>query len=271
MTASCYNIVRGKMVRVTRLDSCGNFPVPTTANSFVTSSGFISVAYTTDYENGTEIIQKTADGVLCVNDKTCDQFKRLEVKVSFCGVDPDLLSIITSNSVELDAAGNDVGFRISEGVACSNFALELWTGLGGPGECPLSNQVYTLTEGGSGLTSFTLTITPSGGSAITTASIVAAATAAQVAAAIQAALDPIGTGDVAVTGATSGPYTVTFQGKLAGRQVTVTAPPTGGTGTVPPAVVTTGGVATNGQYGYLLLPFVKNGTLRDLTVGLSAT
>lgn len=271
MAANCYGVVRGKRIRVTRLDSCGAFPVPTTANSLVTSSGFVSVQFSPDYEAGEEIIQKNADGALCVNDRTCDVFKRTNVTISFCNVDPDIMSLVTGNSVEVDGSGNDVGFRINEAIGCNQFALELWTGIDGQAACPPTNAVQSLTEGGTGLTSFTLTVTVPGYAGATTGSIAAAATAAQVQAALEA-LDGIDPGDVIVTGPTSGPYIVTFQGRYAGAAVTtMTTTPTGGTGTVTAAVVTAGGVSTGGNYGYILLPFVRNGTLRDFTVELGPT
>lgn len=102
-----------------------------------------------------------------------------------------------------------------------------------------TNEKVTLTQGGSGLTSFTLTF---GGQ--TTASIPQAATAAQVQAALEA-LSTIGVGNVSVTGSAGGPYTVTFIGTLGGTDVgNVTTTPTGGTGTVTPAVATAGNLTT---------------------------
>lgn len=109
------------------------------------------------------------------------------------------------------------------------------TGLLGPyaGD---TKEVQTITEGGSGLTSFTLTF---GGD--TTDAIAAAATAAQVQAALEA-LDSIGAGNVLVTGSAGGPYTVTFENDLAGEDVAqMTATPTGGSGTVTIATTTAGG------------------------------
>lgn len=102
-----------------------------------------------------------------------------------------------------------------------------------------TNEKVTLTQGGSGLTSFTLTF---GGQ--TTASIPQAATAAQVQAALEA-LSTIGTGNVSVSGSAGGPYTVTFIGTLGGTDVgNVTTTPTGGTGTVTPTVATAGALTT---------------------------
>lgn len=90
-----------------------------------------------------------------------------------------------------------------------------------------TNAVQTVTVTGSP-TGGTFTLTRSGQ---TTASIAWNATAATVQTAIQN-LSNVGAGNVAVTGSTGGPYTVTFQGTLGGQAIsamTATASLTGGT------------------------------------------
>lgn len=105
----------------------------------------------------------------------------------------------------------------------------------------VSEEVQTLTEGGSGLTSFTITY-----SGQTTGSIAAAATAATVQTALEA-LSNLAPGDVVVTGAAGGPYSLTFGGTLVDTNVAaVTATPTGGTGTVTVATLTAGGAEGTG-------------------------
>ena len=108
-----------------------------------------------------------------------------------------------------------------------------------------TNEVVTLTQSGSGLTSFTVAF---GGQ--TTASIAHDATAEAAQTALSA-LSTIGNGNVSVgrTGSAGAyVYTLTFVGNLAGTDVgAVTATPTGGTGAVTPAVATpgvSGGVVT---------------------------
>lgn len=103
-----------------------------------------------------------------------------------------------------------------------------------------TNEKVTLTEGGSGLTSFTLTF---GGQ--TTASLDDDATAAQVQAALEA-LSTIGADNVVVSAGPLGtqPFMVEFVGALGGTNVgAITTTPTGGTGTVT-AVVDTPGLTT---------------------------
>jgi hypothetical protein len=117
-----------------------------------------------------------------------------------------------------------------------------------------SDEVQTITEGGSGLTSFTLTY-----SGQTTASIAAAATAAQVQSALEA-LSNIAPGDVTVTGSAGGPYTVTFGGTLADTNVAqMTATPTGGTGTVTVATQTGGGTSLGTGGSETAVGFLRKG------------
>lgn len=107
------------------------------------------------------------------------------------------------------------------------------------GNYSLTNEVQSITEGGAGLTSYTLTY-----SGQTTAPITEPSTAATVQAAL-IALSNLAPGDVVVTGGGQPfVYQVTFGGTLAGTDVTqMTATPTGGTGTVTVATVTNGGQA----------------------------
>ncbi len=114
-----------------------------------------------------------------------------------------------------------------------------------------TDEIQTVTQGGTGLTSFTLTF-----SGQTTAAIAAAATAAQVQAALEA-LSNIAVGDVSVTGAVNGPYTVAFIGGLANTDVAqMTATSTGGTGTVTVATTVAGGLDASSDGRQILAGFL---------------
>lgn len=115
--------------------------------------------------------------------------------------------------------------------------------LGGPYNAT-TEEIQTITEGGSGLTSFTLTF-----SGQTTDSLDDQATAAEVQAALEE-LSNIGAGNVEVTGNPGGVYSVKFVGDLANTNVAqMTATPTGGTGTVTIATGTAGGAAVDSPAG----------------------
>ena len=144
-------------------------------------------------------------------------------------------------SITLDVSAFTAGVHYPNGFIPSGTPLARITASGLYGPYVVSDEVQSVTQGGAGLTSFTLTF-----SGQTTASLAQAATAAQVQAALEA-LSNIGAGNVAVTGAAGGPYTVTFQGALADTNVAqMTATPTGGTGTVTVATVTEGGTEGTG-------------------------
>lgn len=102
-----------------------------------------------------------------------------------------------------------------------------------------TNEVQTATEGGAGLTSFTLTFDGQ-----TTAAIVEPSTTVTVQAALEA-LSNIAPGDIAVSGGGQPfVYTITFLsgGAYGGTNVSqITSTPTGGTGTVTMATTTQGG------------------------------
>ncbi len=138
--------------------------------------------------------------------------------------------------ITLDSSAFTAGIHYPAGFLRSGTPLaELPGGKFGPYE--VSDEVQVVTEGGSGLTSFTLTYAGQ-----TTASLDDQATAAEVQAALEA-LSNIAPGDVVVTGNAGGPYTVTFAGTLADANVAqMTATPTGGTGTVTVTTQTAGGV-----------------------------
>lgn len=149
----------------------------------------------------------------------------------------------TTRTVTLDGSlftSSASGLLVKSGT---HVGLTTAGNLGGPYN-GLSEEVQTITEGGSGLTSFTLTY-----SGQTTAAIAANASAATVQAALEA-LSNIAVGDVEVTGSDGGPYTVKFVGALANTNVAqMTATPTGGTGTVTITTTTAGGAAVNSPAG----------------------
>lgn len=132
MATKCFSVVRGKRLRATRLDACGNPPDAGTASSLVVTKGFVSVGLSAVTEDGEEITQKNANGELCINDRSRDEFKRWDLEIELCEVDPGLVELMTQATLETDANDDTVGIRIPEGASTESVALELWSGV--PGE-----------------------------------------------------------------------------------------------------------------------------------------
>jgi hypothetical protein len=129
MPNKCFSLVRGRSMRVTRLDGCGE--VVLGPDSSVVSDGFITVGLTAQTDEGTTISVTNAAGDICILDEPCPKFTGYEVGIEFCGVNPALYEILTGQQPVLDGSATPtaIGFRMNTGVdACdSGFALEVWS------------------------------------------------------------------------------------------------------------------------------------------------
>lgn len=124
-----FSLVRGRAMRATRLNGCGN-PV-LGPDSVVETEGFISVGLTANQQEGEAISVTNAAGNVCIQDTPPPKFVNYSVEVAFCGVDPELVSMLTGQPIVLDADGVPVGFRQNSkvNVDLTGFALELWSGV----------------------------------------------------------------------------------------------------------------------------------------------
>ncbi len=128
MASQCFSLVRGRAMRVTRLDGCGRIDLG--SRSQVVTEGFISVGLTANTEEGETISVTNAAGKICILDEPAPSFTGYTIEVAFCGVDPDLFTLMTGQPIVLNADGTDaVGFRVNSAVRLdgSGFALELWS------------------------------------------------------------------------------------------------------------------------------------------------
>lgn len=128
-SSKCFSLIRGRMMRVTRLDACGNRVLGPT--SVVTSKGFITVGLSPQTEDGTTISVVNAAGDVCIQDDPPPKFTGYDIEVAFCGVNPDLVNIMTNNPIVTDSqtTPQGVGFRVNSGTSlvATGFALEVWS------------------------------------------------------------------------------------------------------------------------------------------------
>ncbi len=130
MATKTFPLVRGRKMRVTRLDSCGR-PVYG-PNSQVVSDGFISVALTANVQEGEQITIVNAAGNTTVDDRPEAELMGYASEITLTAVNPDIVTMISGQSPVL--AGTDVvGFRMNKDVDASTFgfALEVWAGVPG--------------------------------------------------------------------------------------------------------------------------------------------
>jgi hypothetical protein len=125
----CLSLVKGRRIRVTKLDSCGR-PIYGDDTSVV-SKGFISVAFTANTTESDEINVTNAAGEVCVYEAAVTSLVGYGIEIAFCEVDPELFSLVTGQPVVLAADGSTViGFDVDTKITLdnSNFALEVWAG-----------------------------------------------------------------------------------------------------------------------------------------------
>ncbi len=85
--------VQGVALRVTRLNSVGNL-MTGPMDSYTTSS-FIRLSFTPEYEEGDEITEKAADGTVCVSFKAPDTLKRVTMEIAICDPDPEFTALVS--------------------------------------------------------------------------------------------------------------------------------------------------------------------------------
>lgn len=141
MTTVCFTPFKVPLVRVTQVNSCG---LPVTGCSTVTTDGIISVQMTLEYEERQEFFIKNGDGNFCVRETDPPILKWINLVGTFCDVDPDLVGIMSGNTVNYDDASspNANGYSVDEGATATvNFAWEFWTRIANNGGVPCTGGI----------------------------------------------------------------------------------------------------------------------------------
>lgn len=85
--------IQGVSIRVTRLDAAGN--LLTDPGDSYTTNGFMRMSFTPEYEEGDEIVEKAANGTVCVSYRAPDTLKRVTLEVAICEPDPELTQLMS--------------------------------------------------------------------------------------------------------------------------------------------------------------------------------
>jgi len=141
----CFSQVRGRVIRVTRLDACGN-PVPG-ESAVVVSKRISSVSIDEVTEEGTSIRERNFGDELCVVDEAFTDVLGYTAEIALCGVDPALIGHLTGQPVVMNAAGEIVGFDATTTVDLDSFgfSLEVWSKIAGQACDPSGNRLWGYT------------------------------------------------------------------------------------------------------------------------------
>jgi hypothetical protein len=131
--------IQGTHIRITPLHLAGSID---DTKPVLTTNGFITASFTTEFEDGDEITEKAADGSICITYKADDSLKRITFNLSLCSPDPEASALLAGGKVlcapedVLDAddnvlieAGSVIGYSSpAVGDAVGNpVAVEIWS------------------------------------------------------------------------------------------------------------------------------------------------
>ena len=127
--------VQGVAIRVTRLDAAGNL-LNEPGDSYTTTA-FMRTSFTPEYEEGDEIVEKSADGTVCVSYKAPDTMKRITMELAICEPDTELTALISGglllrkNFGTLESPDNkSIGWSapsVGDDPTGNGVALEVWS------------------------------------------------------------------------------------------------------------------------------------------------
>jgi hypothetical protein len=123
--------IQGVSIRVTRLDAAGN--LLDGAGDSYTTSAFMRVSFTPEYEEGDEITEKNANGVVCVTYKSPDTLKRITMELAICEPDPELSNLISGGLLlrkDVNSVSKSIGWAapaVGDDPAGFGVAIEAWS------------------------------------------------------------------------------------------------------------------------------------------------
>lgn len=119
--------ISGVVLRVTRLNTDGT--LATGASACYVTDAFMRVSFTPEIEEGDEISEKNAQGLVCVSYKAPDTLKNISMELAICEPDPELTWLMTGGSL-FTSGGQVVGYSGPETGVDANpngVAVEVWS------------------------------------------------------------------------------------------------------------------------------------------------
>jgi len=93
--------IQGDAVRITPLNVDGSIDA---TRPVLTTNGFITASFGTEFEDGDEITEKAADGTICIQYKADDSLKGITFNLSLCTPDPEAAALIAGGKIICAAA-----------------------------------------------------------------------------------------------------------------------------------------------------------------------
>lgn len=117
--------IKGRILRLTALDECGS-PLYDSAIGKIVTTGFISVSWEHEVEDGTEHTSVNAWGDFEINELDSPRTKWLNLGMDMCEVDPETIVMLSGAVGNFDTDGM-VGAFFDGNTNVNAFAAEVWT------------------------------------------------------------------------------------------------------------------------------------------------
>jgi hypothetical protein len=141
MPSYCATPIKGVVIRIVALDSCG-IPVTGSNSRVVVTNLFTQVQMTPQYEAGTEFFERTADGTIGVNQIDPPILKRMQLQVDLLSIDPDMMPyVLSARELVSTAPVSGYGFGMAEGTSTAHYSMEVWQRVAGAGACSAGGLV----------------------------------------------------------------------------------------------------------------------------------
>lgn len=141
LASTCAAPIKGTVVRLIKLDSCG-LPVTGANADVAVFDAFTEIANSPQYEDGQRFLLKKANGSACVNQKDRSFLNWVLTTVNVCSADPRVLTMATSARL-LTATTTGTGVMYDGDLLDSNYSMEVWQEVAGAGACgPTGLQQY---------------------------------------------------------------------------------------------------------------------------------
>lgn len=115
--------VQGVCIRATALASDG---APASgAHASYAMDAFISVTFTPNYDEGDEISEKAASGLLCVYYKALDTLKNVTLSISICEPDVEFTEILCGGTLLAVTTGTSTAINTGAAVAIGDTSMQL--------------------------------------------------------------------------------------------------------------------------------------------------
>lgn len=142
MPQQCFKPFRAQSIRVTELDDCCIPPPPADASpgdddspgmpcSIAGTNSFITVTAEAQVDEGEDILERKANGDICISEQDPSVLRGFNVSIELCQVVPWFINKLTGWPIVMDADCNAIGFDIMDGVNTTQSAVEMWTGVSG--------------------------------------------------------------------------------------------------------------------------------------------